>query len=148
MTSEEEAATSYVLKPLYGVSIPVNDYFSWEKEFNSGKVEPSSVGLYMRWFSMSSDDARAAIKTKIIELEEEYVELKSNFLQQNSTSGLSTNINRWFDIMEDTTAGNMLWSMYCPRYNDLGAIAIKNILIGEENKDFSFLPVLPSQINL
>jgi ophiobolin F synthase len=116
LTKSEEEAVSSVLQPLCDSVILMNDYFSWEKEFSAGDAKASAVSLYMRWFSMSATDAKAAIKIKTIELEEKYLELKTEYLQRNREPGLSTNILHWLDIMEAIAAGTMLWSTTCPRY--------------------------------
>lgn len=129
---------SHVLKPLHNVVILTNDYFSWEKERAVEKAEPSAVNLYMRWFSMSQSEAKAAIKTKIIELEEEYVKLRSRFTQNNLGSAFSPNVDRWFDIMEVTIAGNLLWSLNCPRYNNVGSNSYQEYLSRRREQGFQF----------
>lgn len=95
-----------------------NDYWSWDKEledFTGVRNWPvSSVYLLMQQHNMDADTARYIVKTKTMELAEQYGKIVAKLIE-----GLPTNspIVRWFALTDLMIAGNALWSMTCPRYH-------------------------------
>ncbi|CAG8893094.1 unnamed protein product [Penicillium egyptiacum] len=98
-----------------------NDYYSWEKEdafYHSSEDKlpmANAVTLYMRWYSLPLGEAKAAIKAKAIEKEEQYLAAKEEFLKRDIPPPPAT--IRWLEIIEHMVAGNLLWSLTCPRYH-------------------------------
>ena len=111
-----------ILKPIHDVVTLTNDYFSWEKEIaehielNEATPLINSVAFYMKWDSLSATDAKAAVKAKIQQLEEEYSALKTEYIARHGDKTPSSVI-RWFSIMEAVVAGNLIWSNFTPRYH-------------------------------
>jgi hypothetical protein len=121
---DESSATEIapILKPIHDVVTLTNDYFSWEKEIaehielNGANPLINSVAFYMKWDSLSATDAKAAVKAKIQQLEEEYSVLKAEYIACHGDKPPSSVI-RWFSIMEAVVAGNLIWSNFTPRYH-------------------------------
>jgi hypothetical protein len=111
-----------ILRPIHDVVTLTNDYFSWEKEI-AEHIELkgttpliNSVAFYMKWDSLSATDAKAAVKAKIQQLEENYSALKAEYIARHGDKAPSSVI-RWFNVMEAVVAGNLIWSNFTPRYH-------------------------------
>ncbi|KAH8598382.1 isoprenoid synthase domain-containing protein [Bisporella sp. PMI_857] len=121
---DESSATEIapILKPIHDVVTLTNDYFSWEKEIaehielNEANPLINSVAFFMKWDSLSATDAKASVKAKIQQLEEEYSALKTEYIARHGDKTPSSVI-RWFSIMEAVVAGNLIWSNFTPRYH-------------------------------
>lgn len=118
LTAAEESIASPILQPLLHSIILTNDYFSWEKE--SSEENPrlmSAVALFMKWQSCSATEAKEVVKTKIIDLEEEYLARKTAYLQKTGSGDTLPSVCRVFDLVEAIAAGLFLFDMTCPRYH-------------------------------
>jgi hypothetical protein len=118
LNEDEETVSGQALQPLWCAITLTNDYFSWEKEYaNEPHHLMNAVALHMRWYTLSAEDAKSAVKDKIIELEDRYLELKEEYLRTTCGLESSGNLMRWFDTAEVMVAGNMLFHMSSPRYH-------------------------------
>lgn len=118
LTAAEESIASPILQPLLHSIILTNDYFSWEKE--SLEENPrlmSAVALFMKWQSCSATEAKQLVKSKIIDLEEEYLAQKTAYLQKPGSRDTYPSVCRAFDLVEAIAAGLFLFDMTCPRYH-------------------------------
>lgn len=118
LTAAEESIASPILQPLLSSIILTNDYFSWERE--SSEENPrlmSAVALFMKWQSCSATEAKQLLKTKIIDLEEEYLARKTAYLQKIGSGDTLPSVCRAFDLVEAIAAGLFLFTMTSPRYH-------------------------------
>ncbi|KAJ6018568.1 hypothetical protein N7522_000635 [Penicillium canescens] len=121
LTEEEDQLVLPLTQLIMEVLTLHNDYYSWEKEdafYRSSEDKlpmANAVTLYMRWYSLSPSDAKAAIRAKAIEKEEQYLLAKEEFLKRHVLPPPAT--VRWLEIIEHMVAGNLLWSLTCPRYH-------------------------------
>ncbi|THC95565.1 hypothetical protein EYZ11_004937 [Aspergillus tanneri] len=119
LTEEEDELVLPLTQLIMEVLTLHNDYYSWEKEdafYHSSEDKlpmANAVTLYMKWYSLSLEDAKAAIKAKAIEKEEKYLLAKEEFLSRDPPPATT----RWLEIMEHMVAGNLIWSLTCPRYH-------------------------------
>ncbi|KAL4891304.1 isoprenoid synthase domain-containing protein [Aspergillus ambiguus] len=120
LTGEEEQLVTPLTQLIMNVLTLHNDYFSWDKEnefYNSSEEKlpmSNAVTLYMKWYSMSVEDAKDAIRAVAVQKEQEYLQKKEKFLGEQPVSPA---IMRWLNIMEHMVSGNLLWSLTCPRYH-------------------------------
>ncbi|KAK5997640.1 hypothetical protein PT974_03004 [Cladobotryum mycophilum] len=70
----------------------------------------------MNTFSLSVKDAKAEVMKRVLELEEEYCQLRDEFLEKSPDLDPSSPIIRLFEMSEALQAGSMLWSTTCYRY--------------------------------
>ena len=119
LTDGEKERTSAVTTAAYNAWVLVNDYFSWEKEWqnyrgNSSEGEiVSAIFLYMKWQSVDQIEARKLLKAEILAREQKYSEAKAELTAREN---LSDNVRNWFDLLDWVTAGNFAWSMTTARY--------------------------------
>ncbi|KAF9889668.1 hypothetical protein FE257_007176 [Aspergillus nanangensis] len=77
LTEEEEHLVTPLTQLIMNVLTLHNDYFSWDKEnsfYNSSEEKlpmSNAVTLYMKWYSMSVEDAKDAIRIVAIHKEQE-----------------------------------------------------------------------------
>jgi hypothetical protein len=123
ITHQEKTTLSPILGALHYATILVNDYFSWEKELATHQmsdgqfVVTNCVSLHMRLYSMSSDEAKHAVRDKAIGYEQQYCTLKKEFLAERRGNEVSDSVLVYLDITEALHTGNLLWSITCPRYD-------------------------------
>jgi hypothetical protein len=103
----------------YAVLSLTNDLFSWEKEYrayieSNGKITlVNAVSIAMASKGLSEKDAKALVKDEIRVHEELFCQLRD---QYKKTSYQSESILRLFELLEDSMAGNFIWSIRVPRY--------------------------------
>lgn len=120
LNDDETALTESITTAAYFAWCLVNDYFSFDKEWqnyeaNDRKGEiTSSVFLYMKWYGIDSKEAKRRMRTEIVAREQYYVDLKASLAARGA---VTPTIERWFTILDVVTAGNHAWSMTTARYH-------------------------------
>ncbi|KAI1175872.1 isoprenoid synthase domain-containing protein [Nemania sp. FL0916] len=119
LTDDETQQMRAITSAAYDAWVLVNDYFSWEKEWKNHEANDSegvianAVWLYMKWKSVGASEAKKMLKKEIIAREEQYVQLKNDFV----ASGAATEkTEQWLVLLDLVTAGNFAWSMTTARY--------------------------------
>ena len=123
LTDDEVEKTSAITAAAYGSWVLVNDYFSWEKEWenhqangSTGKIA-NAVFLFSQWHSVGNAEAKQMLRKEIMAREETYCRLKDEFVAAGVSSEKTT---QWLELLDWVTAGNFAWSMTTARYR-LGA---------------------------
>ncbi|KAM0347287.1 hypothetical protein ACHAPU_004806 [Fusarium lateritium] len=118
-SKEEEKKMAAITSAAYDAWILVNDYFSWEKEWSLYQAEgekgaiANAVFLLMDWHSISKEEGKKMLRKEIISRETKYCKMKEAFLAK----GLATDtMRRWFELLDNVTSGNFVWSMTTARY--------------------------------
>nr|USS30769.1 BFT [Nectria nigrescens] len=132
LNSSEEERASAVTQAAYDAWVLVNDYFSWDKEWNNHQsrggtgVIANSIFLFMKWYSVDAKEGKTMLRKEILAREEKYCKAKED-LEANGS--MSDKITQWLELLDLVTAGNFAWSMTTARYR-LGAedayIALRN----------------------
>lgn len=119
LNEDEVEKTSPITSSAYDAWVLVNDYFSWEKEWqnhqNNGGVGiiANAIFLFMRWYSVDATEGRRMLRKEILAREEKYCKEKETFL----ASGHATDrTSQWLKLLDHVTAGNFAWSMTTARY--------------------------------
>ena len=119
MTKEEREMTDLISAAAFNSMVLVNDYFSWEKEWEEyqnngcrGEIV-SACFLFMKWYSVSQAEAKKMLKAEIKSRELKYCELKAAHLALGDVPERTV---RWLGLLDCVIAGNFVWSMTTPRY--------------------------------
>lgn len=119
LTKDEEQKTAAITSAAYDSWVLVNDYFSWEKEWDNFQANGStgvianSIFLFMRWYSLEREDARKMLRKEIVAREDKYCKLKEEFI---SRGAVTEKTRQWLELLDLVTAGNFAWSMTTARY--------------------------------
>ncbi|EAW21078.1 putative polyprenyl synthetase [Aspergillus fischeri NRRL 181] len=120
LTPEEEVETGPVTYLAFVVLGVTNDLWSWEKEKRvtrqSGDTLPliNAVQMVMRMQDTTEESAKQIVRTIIREHEEQYCLLRDEYLGR---PGTSLSVQKWFQVLELSMAGNALWSIHALRYH-------------------------------
>lgn len=123
LDAEEEEKTSAITWMAYDAWVLVNDYFSWEKEWNNhqangGKgVIANAIFLFMKWYSIDAVEAKKMLRKEVMAREDKYCKAKDDFLASGDVTSKTT---QWLELLDLVTAENFVWSMTTARYR-LGA---------------------------
>lgn len=119
LNEDEVEKTSRVTSSAYDAWVLVNDYFSWEKEWQNHQTNggvgiiANAIFLFMRWYSVDATEGRRMLRKEILAREERYCKEKETFL----ASGHATDrTSQWLKLLDHVTAGNFAWSMTTARY--------------------------------
>ena len=119
LTEKEKESTLALTNAAYNSHVLVNDYFSWDKEWqnyqaNGSKGEiTSAVFLFMKWYSVGPQEGKAMLKSEIMKREQMFCDAKAAFLAQGV---VSDSTDKWLSILDLVTGGNFVWSMTTARY--------------------------------
>ena len=144
MTKEETEMTAALTTAAYNILSLINDYFSWEKEWQNYKADdckgelPNAVFLYMKWYSLDATEAKKMVRSEIMARELKYCNMKAAYLGHGNT--LERTI-RWLRLLESVMAANFVWSATTARYNagaedsypGLRAAHQEKRILGEDN---------------
>ncbi|KAK1478821.1 geranylgeranyl pyrophosphate synthase [Colletotrichum tamarilloi] len=97
-----------------------NDYFSWERELRelqSGQSKRivSAVELFARTMGLSVEDAKEAVKSRIIKSESDFCQRRDDLY--TARPNISLKLRRWIDCAGLAVSGNHYWCSACPRQN-------------------------------
>lgn len=96
-----------------------NDIFSWDKERDAAAKAGAShvinaIWVLMREHSIGEAEAHVLCREKIKEL---VAEARRIAEQTKRNPELSRGLGAFTEAMLYTISGNLVWSMYCPRYH-------------------------------
>lgn len=119
LDEDEAEKTSAITSSAYDAWVLVNDYFSWEKEWQNHQanggvgVIANAIFLFMRWYSVDATEGKRMLRKEILAREEKYCKEKEQFM----ASGHATDrTSQWLKLLDHVTAGNFAWSMTTARY--------------------------------
>lgn len=129
------------IRPLFQAAesalVLTNDYWSWDREWRQAQRSQSprivnAVHLFMRTQGFSMDQAKEAVREKIIAYETEFLQLKDDFYSRHSDAPLY--LKRYVEVCGAITAGNHYWCANCPRHH---AWRDEELSIGDGSLSFS-----------
>lgn len=119
--SEEEHDICHKLaEPGYAAMALVNDLYSWDKERVMAEKAGqdyvfNAIWVIMAETSVSEADAKEICRAEIQKLILQYSQVMDDV--QTNTS-LSQDLRRYLEAVRLSYIGNLVWSIYCPRYRD------------------------------
>lgn len=117
---EELALCSKLVRPGFAALSLTNDLYSWEKELAAAKNEGlehvvNGIWVIMQEQSVSEKEAKTICRAKIIG----YV---ADFLRVVEDTKVNYNISEdlriYVEAIMYSLSGNLVWSIYCPRYHE------------------------------
>lgn len=126
LTKEELEVCREIVRPAWNSVILANDFFSWQKEYDALPQDDNSpfmvngVWILMQEHSTTIDIAKELCLDRIRSCSKEYRCLKTEY---ETTHQVSLDMRRLLLMMEAFIAGNLVWSLECPRYNFSGTIS-------------------------
>ncbi|KAJ5908816.1 terpenoid synthase [Penicillium taxi] len=152
LTEEEEKQTADLTRAAYDAWVLVNDYFSWEKEYqnyqangSTGQIA-SAVFLFMKWHNVDPIIAKKMLRTEIITREEKIRNIKTEYLARGN---ITDRILKWIDLLVLVTAGNFVWSMTTARYDDKAQDAYPGLRATKREKNYRLgldAPIMPRTV--
>lgn len=106
-------------QPAWAALALTNDLYSWEKERDAAEKIGASHVINAIWVIMkeqsmtefqAQDFCREKIKKYVAEAVRTIEETKTDF-------DLSSDLRRYIEAMLYSISGNLVWSIYCPRYH-------------------------------
>jgi hypothetical protein len=109
-----------IARPGYaGISL-ANDLYSWKKEKAAAEDAGldhvfNAIWVIMKERSVSEEEAIALCKEKIIEDMSTF----NDIMDDLDTRRLSRDTVTYLEAVRCSYIGNLVWSIYCPRYNQI-----------------------------
>jgi hypothetical protein len=117
---EHELELCFTLaRPGYSAISLTNDLYSWKKEKRAAIDEGqdhvfNAIWVLMIERSISEQEAIAVCREKIIE----DMSMFNATLKDIGTRGLSKDTVTYLEAVRSSYIGNLVWSIYCPRYKE------------------------------
>ena len=108
-----------LVRPAFAALSLTNDLFSWEKEREAAKRDGlphvfNAIWVLMEELSISESEAKDLCRVKI---RESVVESLRNIEYTKSNLDLSLDLRTYVEAIQYSVSGNLVWSLYCPRYH-------------------------------
>jgi fusicocca-2,10(14)-diene synthase len=106
-------------RPTWEALVLTNDLYSWEKERDdaarAGHAEVvNAVWVIMKEHSVSEPEAKKICELKIKESVAQALQVADKTKRDRS---LSPDLRKYTEAMLYSISGNLVWSIYCPRYH-------------------------------
>lgn len=107
-------------KPGYIAMALANDLYSWDKERAAAKEAGqdhvfNAIWVIMKESSVSEIEAKHICRLQIQEYITQYAQIVENTM---SDSTISEDLREYIQAVRLSYSGNLVWSIYCPRYHD------------------------------
>ena len=108
-----------LVRPAFAALSLTNDLFSWEKERDAAERHcyphvVNAIWVLMREHSITELEAQKLCREKIGENVDKSVrvcrETRENF-------AISLDLRKYVEAIQYSMSGNLVWSIYCPRYH-------------------------------
>lgn len=106
-------------RPAFAALGLTNDLFSWNKERDAAKQRGdahivNAIWVLMGELAISESEAKVVCRDKIKGCVAEYL----NIVQETKTKlELSQDLRTYIEALQYSVSGNLVWSIYCPRYH-------------------------------
>lgn len=119
LTPEEDRIADPISYVAYAALTLTNDLFSWDKEYKAHIESQGSVPLVnavhtvMVSHGLDQEAAKAMIRDELRAHEHRFCQMRDEY---KAGPNASSSVVDWFRLLEDTMAGNFIWSVRVPRY--------------------------------
>jgi hypothetical protein len=117
LSASEQALVRHIFQPIEEALIWTNDYWSFDREFDESQVHGhrlyNVVDVLVRTKSLSIKDAKLEVRGMILQCEQLYVKLKTQFYRDHEN--IPTNLKKWIEVAACTVSGTHYWASTCNR---------------------------------
>ena len=114
----EEGLRDELSRPAFYALILTNDLFSWHKERDAAERDGTfvfnAVQILMREHSITELEAKELCRATINKYAAESVRISE---ETKGNSDISLDLRKYVEATQYAMSGNLVWSVYCPRYN-------------------------------
>jgi len=116
---DELELSKQLARPGFAALSLTNDLYSWDKERDAAKRDGlehvvNAIWVIMRERSMTEEEAKKLCRVRIREYVAEFVRVVDD-TKKNSHISLDT--RKYVEAIQYSLSGNLVWSLYCPRYS-------------------------------
>lgn len=116
---EEMGLCKELARPAWAALALTNDLYSWEKERDTAARigDPhvvNAIWVLMREYSITESEAQELCRQKIKECVSESVRIVD---RTKKNLDLSLDLRVYIEAILYSISGNLVWSIYCPRYH-------------------------------
>lgn len=106
-------------RPAWEALALTNDLYSWEKERDDAAkagetIVVNAIWVLMQEYSISEPEAKDLCRQKIKESVSRAVKIAE---ETRARTDLSLDLKQYTDAITYSVSGNLVWSIYCPRYH-------------------------------
>lgn len=106
-------------RPAWEALALTNDLYSWEKERDDAAkagetLVVNAIWVLMQEYSISEPEAKDLCRQKIKESVSRAVKIAE---ETKARTDLSLDLRQYTDAITYSVSGNLVWSIYCPRYH-------------------------------
>lgn len=136
-SEEDLKSIAPIMEPISLSMALVNDFFSWDKEYqnyleNGCKDKLySSVKILMDEHSISPEEAKEMVKEKIVAYEKEFTKLKEGWL---AGTDRPSHLRKYLETTGFMASGSCYWHSEAPRYHEAASAGSR--LFAPTLKDF------------
>lgn len=118
---EELEICKRLVMPAFAVLSLTNDLYSWEKERDAARQAGipfvvNAIWVIMREHSMVEEEAKNLCKIKI---KEYVIDAFATVENSKADPNISKDLRIYIEALLYSISGNLVWSIYCPRYHSL-----------------------------
>ncbi len=114
----EEDLRDELVRPAFYAMILTNDLFSWDKERDAAERDGTcifnAVQILMREHSITELEAKELCRATINKYAAESIRISEDTQRDLD---ISLDLRKYVEATQYTMSGNVVWSVYCPRYN-------------------------------
>ena len=130
---EEIELCMELARPGYAALSLANDLFSWAKEREDARRlgQPhvvNAIYVLMSEHSISESEAQNLCRAKLQEVVAEFVGIVNETKQRLD---LSLDLRTYIEAVSFSISGNLVWSLYCPRYHPEARYNARQLLMME-----------------
>lgn len=108
-------------RPGYAALGLTNDLYSWEKERRDAEAAGqdyvfNAVWVIMQEHSVGEEEAKAICADEIKKYGSEFARIVD---ENRDNMNLSRDVRAYLEAVLWSYIGNLVWSIYCPRYRDI-----------------------------
>ncbi|KAK3392844.1 isoprenoid synthase domain-containing protein [Podospora didyma] len=116
---EEHSLCMELARPAYAAMGLTNDLYSWEKERRAAERQGqdyvfNAIWVIMKEKGVGEEEAKAICCQAVRDYTEEYCGIVE---RTRNNKALSKDTRAYAEAVLLTLAGNLVWSIYCPRYH-------------------------------
>ena len=108
-----------LVRPAFAAISLTNDLFSWKKERDAAEREGNphvvnAIWVLMKEHSITELEAQKLCREKIMVYVDESVRVSED---TKRNINISSGLRKYVEAIQYSLSGNLVWSIYCPRYH-------------------------------